>query len=116
MPDQEFWRRKVTIYLYHFEQPYKQAGHYLGSAEDLDQRAAAHAAGQGSKLMAAVVSAGIAYQLARTWEDVPRYHEVTLHKRKQNSVFCPMCSGDGAMKRGLFTPSKKKTKSRRGRR
>jgi hypothetical protein len=110
MPDKRFWKQSVTIYLYHLDQPYKHAAHHLGSAEDFEQRAAEHASGTGARLMAAVVTSGITYRLARKWENVPRYHEATLHHRKENPSLCPICSGDVALKRGEFVPSQKKSR------
>ncbi|MGE0131852.1 MAG: endonuclease [Blastocatellales bacterium] len=110
MGDARFWERGVTIYLYHFDAPLKHSSHYLGSAVNFDARHAEHAGGNGSKMMAAVVAAGINYTLARRWDDVPRYHEATLHRRKDNPSLCPICSGGAALKRGNFTPSKKPKK------
>jgi hypothetical protein len=108
MASRDFWRQIVTIYLYHFNEPFKHSQHYLGSAEDYEIRAAEHASGQGAALMAAVVQAGIPYQLARLWKEVPRFHEVILHRRKRDSVFCPICSGEVALSRGLYDPSTKR--------
>jgi len=112
MADKEFWRQKVTIYLYHFERKLYHAGHYLGSSDDLTRRSAEHDTVGGSKLMQARARAGIKAKIVRTWEETPRYHEVELHRQKNNSDFCPVCSGRKAFKRGIFKP-KPKTKNKR---
>ena len=57
-----------TVYLLHFERPYKHARHYLGFAEDLERRLELHRAGRGARLVEVVVAAGIGFQLVRTWE------------------------------------------------
>lgn len=111
-----FWQEPVTIYLYHFDGSLAHAQHYLGSAIDYSARGVEHASGDGSALMAAVVGAGISYRLARRWENVPRYHEVTLHRRKANKQLCPVCSGEAARARGQFTPSPKPEPEQRKRR
>lgn len=55
-----------TIYLLHFEEPFRHARHYLGwTAVDLPTRLDTHAAGNGARLLAAVRSAGITWRLAR---------------------------------------------------
>ena len=56
------------VYLLHFTQRYKHAGHYLGSSTNLTKRLQAHAKGQGARLLAVVQAAGITWTLARTWE------------------------------------------------
>ncbi len=56
-----------TVYLLHFERPYRHARHYLGTTTDLDARLADHAAGAGARLLQVVRAAGIQWELARTW-------------------------------------------------
>jgi hypothetical protein len=60
--------RRGTVYLLHFERPYRHARHYLGFAEDLERRLELHRAGRGARLVDVVVAAGIGFQLVRTWE------------------------------------------------
>jgi predicted GIY-YIG superfamily endonuclease len=48
-----------TVYLLHFDRPYKRARHYLGWASDLDARLAQHTAGHGARLLEVVHDAGI---------------------------------------------------------
>ncbi|UFP97161.1 hypothetical protein [Gloeobacter morelensis] len=84
----------AICYLLHFAQPYHHALHYLGSAVDLEARLARHAAGNGSRLLAAVAAAGIPWQVARTWQG-GRDLEAQLKKRKSNPSLCPICSARG---------------------
>jgi hypothetical protein len=92
----------VTVYLLHLESKLKHAGHYLGSAEDVSRRLTDHAKGEGSKMMAAVVREGIAFKLARRWDNVPRWFEAKLHRRKENPYFCPVCVGEIALTRAQW--------------
>jgi predicted GIY-YIG superfamily endonuclease len=57
-----------TVYLLHFERPYRHARHYLGSAEDLEARLALHRAGREARLLEVIAGAGIGFVVARTWE------------------------------------------------
>ena len=82
-----------TIYLLHFDRPYKHARHYTGwtgSSESLTARLARHAAGDGARLLAVAHAAGITWQLARTWEG-PRARERQLKRQGGASRHCPMC-------------------------
>jgi hypothetical protein len=46
-----------TVYLIHFDEPYKHARHYVGSAVSLDARLEEHRRGSGSRLMAVIAAA-----------------------------------------------------------
>jgi predicted GIY-YIG superfamily endonuclease len=72
--------------------PYKHAGHYLGWAADLDVRLAAHRAGNGARLIAVIMAAGIEWQLARTWPGTTEGHEKTLKDRNNRRALCPLCN------------------------
>lgn len=78
------------IYLLHFERPYFHARHYLGFSDAPEKRIDRHTAGHGSKLVAAVIDAGIGFELARVW-DGDRNLERKLHKRKNSCRLCPIC-------------------------
>lgn len=79
-----------TVYLLHFDAPYKHARHYLGWTDDLPARLAAHQAGQGARLLAVVKAAGIGWQLARIWPGT-RARERQLKRQGGASRCCPMC-------------------------
>src|SRR5262249_803020 len=83
-----------TVYLLHFSQRYKHAGHYLGSSQNLTKRLQAHAKGQGARLLEVVHAAGITWTLARTWEGGKR-RERQLKRQGGASRRCPICKGLG---------------------
>jgi len=79
-----------TVYLIHFERPYKHAKHYTGWTTDLQKRLSRHAKGTGSRLMEVVKGEGILWVLARVWEG-----DRNLERRLKNwggaSRHCPIC-------------------------
>jgi predicted GIY-YIG superfamily endonuclease len=80
-----------TIYLVHFDEPYRHARHYLGwTPRDVATRLAEHAAGRGARLLAVVASAGIGWRLARTWAG-SRARERQLKRQGGLSRLCPLC-------------------------
>jgi hypothetical protein len=79
-----------TVYLLHFDRPYKHARHYTGWAADLDARLALHGAGGGARLLAVVHAAGIGWALARTWPG-GRARERQIKRQGGASRCCPMC-------------------------
>src|SRR6266436_391364 len=83
-----------TVYLLHFTQRYKHAGHYLGSSTNLTKRLQAHAKGQGARLLAVVHAAGITWTLARTWEG-GKQRERQLKRQGGASRRCPICKSLG---------------------
>jgi len=89
-----------TVYLLHFDRPYGPGGgpndrgiakHYTGWTNDLPARLAAHAAGNGARLMAVVAANGIGFQLARTWPG-GRARERQLKRQGGASRRCPICN------------------------
>ena len=80
----------MTIYLLHFDTPYKHAKHYTGIAKDLEARLAEHASGQGARLTQVVREQGIAWRVARTWKG-DRRRERQLKKQGGASRHCPLC-------------------------
>ena len=63
------WTMTGTVYLLHFDQPYKHANHYIGwTKRTVRCRLAEHEAGRGARLLAVVRAAGIGWQLARCWQ------------------------------------------------
>lgn len=81
-----------TVYLLHFDRPYRHARHYLGwcRAGRLDERLAEHRAGRGARLMAVIKDAGIGFELARTWPG-PRALERRLKNCHNTPRKCPLC-------------------------
>jgi predicted GIY-YIG superfamily endonuclease len=79
-----------TVYLIHFDRPYKHAKHYCGWARDLPARLADHAAGRGPRLMAVIAAAGIGWRLARTWSG-GRTLERRIKDQGSLARHCPLC-------------------------
>lgn len=87
-----------TVYLLHFDRPYKHARHYLGYTDDLDQRIEAHRNGNGARLVEVVMQAGIGFTVARTW-DGDRDLERRLKNQHNGPRLCPICN-KGARRKG----------------
>jgi predicted GIY-YIG superfamily endonuclease len=79
-----------TVYLLHFDQPYRHARHYTGWTLDLHARLADHAAGRGACLLEVIRNAGIGFTLARTWTGT-RSRERALKRQGGASRRCPLC-------------------------
>lgn len=88
------------VYLLHFAEPYpngKQPQHYLGVAQDVEQRLREHQAGSSkSRLTRACKVQGIAVHLARSWKfPYPKAafdRERKIKAAKKNySRLCPCC-------------------------
>ncbi|WP_280254949.1 hypothetical protein [Nocardia wallacei] len=94
-----------TVYLLHFDRPYRHAKHYTGWTADLDARLAEHRAGRGARLLAVIGGAGIGWQLARTW-DGTRQRERQLKRTGGASRRCPMC---GVTPRPEHEPDREQT-------
>jgi hypothetical protein len=82
-----------TVYLLHFDVPYRHARHYLGWARDVEARLAEHAAGRGARLTAVVSGAGIGWVLARTWPG-GRVLERSLKRHHHAPRLCPLCASE----------------------
>ena len=77
------------VYLLHFHRRYYPAGHYTGMTACL----ALHRRGRGARLMKAIVSAGITFEVARLWK-VDTYEEAralerALKRRHDGTTLCP---------------------------
>ncbi|MFB4293432.1 hypothetical protein ACBI99_37745 [Nonomuraea sp. ATR24] len=80
-----------TVYLLHFERPYKHARHYIGwTPGDLNRRLRQHRNGTGARLMAVVTAEGIDFVVARVWTG-GRNLERSLKRRGGASRCCPLC-------------------------
>ena len=80
-----------TVYLLHFDQPYKHARHYVGwTARNVKRRLAEHEAGRGARLLAVVREAGIGWQLARLWPG-GRARERQIKRQGGHARKCPLC-------------------------
>lgn len=85
----------MSVYLLHFDRRLSDhAGHYLGSADNVPARLADHRAGQGAKLTAAAVAAGISLTIARTWPGgraAERHIKGRAIGSRGLARYCPVC-------------------------
>ena len=80
-----------TVYLLHFDPPY-HARHYLGFTDrDVEDRLREHLCGQGARLVAVVVGAGVSVVIARTWTG-DRKLERALKRHGGQTRNCPICT------------------------
>ena len=82
-----------VIYLLHFTRAYKHARHYIGwaaSSRSLKTRLARHRQGQGARLIAVIIAAGIDFQLARTTVGT-RADERAIKHAGGATRYCPLC-------------------------
>jgi predicted GIY-YIG superfamily endonuclease len=80
-----------TVYLIHFDEPYKHARHYTGWTADLGKRLDDHRAGRGARLMEVIKNADISWRLARTWTG-GRDLERAIKDLHEAPRLCPECS------------------------
>jgi hypothetical protein len=79
-----------TIYLLHFDQPYKHARHQHWTL-DLTHRLDEHRRGRGARLIAVITAAGIGFQLARTRPGT-RADERAIKRFGGAARYCPLCT------------------------
>lgn len=100
------------MYLIHFDSRYFHAGHYVGLADDVEERLNEHRqtfwareiqpdgaragikTGTGATLLGVLNSEGIAWQLARVWTGGDRELERRIKRNKNTPRFCPICNPD----------------------
>ncbi len=81
----------MAVYLLHFERAYRHARHYLGYAQNLEERLQRHRAGNGARLIQVIRAAGIDFVVARVWSDGDRHLERRLKRWHKTRSLCPMC-------------------------
>ena len=85
----------MSVYLIHFDTPYKHARHYIGYAKsDVTGRIDEHRRGAGARLMQVIVQAGITFRLAKVWSKGTRRFERQLKNRHGASRYCPICKAE----------------------
>lgn len=94
-----------TVYLLHFDRPFKHARHYLGATSlPLAERLARHADDRGAKLLRAAAAAGIGWVVARTWprlsHDAAFQLEIKLKRQGSRGRQCPLCRAKGSVHDG----------------
>ncbi len=89
----------MAVYLLHFTSPISPDNttqHYLGYADNVENRVADHAAGRGARLTQVAKERGIAFEVVRTWDDGDRTFERKLKNQKNAPKLCPICSPKAA--------------------
>ena len=89
-----------TIYLIHFDPPYKHARHYIGfTTNGVENRMIEHREKRGARLTQVAVGAGCQLLLVRTWQG-GRNEERLLKNQKNTPRLCPLCNPQAWQKRG----------------
>lgn len=84
------------LYLFHFEPPYRHAGHRLGYSKDIRERVRTHLKlRSGSPLVRAALAAGSEVVVARIWPGATLALERQLHRQGGLSRHCPICRERG---------------------
>ena len=87
-----FTKQFFMVYLIHFQEKLHHAQHYIGYVDkNLKQRIRKHRSNKGAKLLIAVNSKGIQWEVVRVWEDGDRQLERRLKNCKKSRCFCPVC-------------------------
>src|SRR5208337_3574995 len=73
------------------------ARHYLGFTEDPETRIEQHFQGEGARLTEVLKEKGIAFTVARMWEDTTREFERRLKDQGGLSRHCPICKTLGVI-------------------
>jgi predicted GIY-YIG superfamily endonuclease len=84
------------VYLIHFATPYKGTSHYIGYSDNVYNRFAEHAKGNGNPLIKAVIGEGTPILLVRFWQGEDRNFERKLKNRKAAHKLCPCCNKNWA--------------------
>jgi len=88
-----------TVYLIHFERPYKGTQHYIGwTGLNMHDRLKRHKGERGACLLRACSQSGIDFHIVRAWQNKPFTFEQQLKKRKKARLFCPICNPEGYRK------------------
>ena len=85
-----------TVYLLHFDAPYRHARHYVGYTDNLPRRLEEHRKGTGARLMEVIKDAGIGFTVARTWAG-DRATERRKKRSGSRALLCPLCRAQLAL-------------------
>lgn len=97
---------KPTVYVLHFVNRFlgpkrlAHAGHYIGyCGRGLDSRMTYHRSGRGSRLLAAVMSAGGDFVVALALPGDRRLERALKNAKDAPRRFCPVCRGEATIRR-----------------
>ena len=83
------------LYIIHFNRSFHHARHYIGIAQDAKKRLKRHKAGDGSRLVRAVIYTDIKIRMnvIGEFEDFSTAHqaEKVLKKKHSTKKYCPIC-------------------------
>lgn len=82
----------MTVYVLHFDPPYKHARHYIGFCEGtVEKRFERHCNGNGNPLVKAAKNAGSKITVAHVFEGASRTFERQLKNRRDVCKWCKLC-------------------------
>lgn len=84
------------LYIIHFKEKYKHAQHYVGIAQNVEDRFAEHMAGRGARLLQVVREAGIKIEACSTIKEFSDFSSAHLAEKKLKATnntkrYCPIC-------------------------
>jgi predicted GIY-YIG superfamily endonuclease len=96
------------VYLIHFEEKFKHAQHYLGYADNIQNRINRHKSSRGATLIKFVLAAGIKINLVRVWQDKDREFERKLKNRSHIPKLCPICGNPKSYEKPILSRNRVK--------
>ena len=80
------------------------AGHYIGSARDVEERDRTRLtkSREGLALFREAVKQGIGWKVVRLWKSSDRNFEKKLKRRKNAPKLCPFCNPNGWQRHGNY--------------
>lgn len=101
----------MSVYVLHFEPPYRHARHYVGfTPRTAEARLEDHVHGRGSPLVKAAADAGSEIKIAQVWEGASRTFERHVKNRADVPRWCPCCNRH---ERPMPQPEKESADARR---
>ncbi len=76
--------------------------HYIGFTTNLDERIEDHIRRTKADLLEVLTRAGVEWKIARTWNGDRNFEKWLIENKKGADWFCPVCSGEAAMKRATL--------------
>ena len=88
-----------SIYVLHFNQPYKHAKHYIGWTDlAVEDRLKRHRQGNGARLLQVLNENGIDYSLSGVYVGTKK-DERRMKNQKHSNRFCSICKGNSHERR-----------------
>jgi hypothetical protein len=87
-----------TVYLLHFDTPFRHARHYIGFSIDVDKRLEDQLRGNGARLVRHALAAGISITLAQEFPNTSIRFELKMKNRGGAAKWCPVCKKENALR------------------